>query len=167
MSQTNKTWWQAGGTARAISAPRLIVPFLFLSVGADESFSKPNREGLIYGSQRSNWWARKDSVGENITNNRRYFSLLGNYGNEWAENRLIVPPSARQQQASTRCPLHMREAIKTTVNSHCTMIENCTNYWIHWLADIMIWRNSNKLHCFWAWLLTANGSSWAVKYPLE
>lgn len=42
------------GTSGAISAPRLIVPSLFLSVGADESFFKTNQEGLIHSPQRSN-----------------------------------------------------------------------------------------------------------------
>lgn len=66
--------------------------------------NKPGRPRLQSSAEQS----EREQI-QSVANNWRYCGLWGNCGNVWAENRLIVPASARQ--ASTQCPLHMWEKL--------------------------------------------------------
>lgn len=87
-------------------ASLLVPPDLLFSFPVSRSWwelfqNKPGRPHLQSSAEQSE---RTDSVGENITDNRHSFILLGNCGNVWAENRFIVPPLLDKPQPAPLCP---------------------------------------------------------------
>lgn len=108
---------------RGHQCPRLIVPSLFLSVGADESFFKTNREGLVYGPQRSNRRKNRFKTLRTTDATAAFGEIVVMYEQK-IDSLCRQVPDKPQPNALCIC----EKGCETTVGSDSVRLKESTNY---------------------------------------